>query len=301
MDRDKETVERVGRELAEMEPLFSWIYPLIGKKFEDYNFEDYLEDGEEIFSPDLEHPMYLPNMKANNQDNKKIETVDGKIIEKFAFNREDCAPNTLPDAGKYLKERDAAKIPVNHVKESIPIDAKNGPVVNEGRTQEWIDWIANGGIVYGNDENVILPIPVDIGNESVIIDNKRKMFGFRGTSNEITLKITSWKGTSIGAIHYYGHLEGPWFSWRTSKDANCSTNIFGSEPDWARRINITLTHPIEQWELDDYKDRFQGWNLGDNSYAFWNTKDIVEKAHKVFDRIFKPEGWVLKIDEEDLK
>jgi len=64
--KDEVTIKRVGKELAELEPLFSILYPLVGKKMSDVPYHRFTDD--EIFEVNLDHPYYLPNLKERNKD-----------------------------------------------------------------------------------------------------------------------------------------------------------------------------------------------------------------------------------------
>lgn len=59
--KDEIIIKRVGKELAELEPLFSVLYPLVNKTIGDLPYHRFTD--EEPFEVDLDHPYYLPNLK----------------------------------------------------------------------------------------------------------------------------------------------------------------------------------------------------------------------------------------------
>ena len=68
--------------------------------------------------------------------------------------------------------------------------------------------------------------------------------------------ITSFRGMSVEAIHFYGRLI-----------------IRGSE-------NIELFRAINKNDLDNYPDRFYGYEVGDLTRCFDTWRDVVKKQKK---------------------
>jgi len=66
--------------------------------------------------------------------------------------------------------------------------------------------------------------------------------------------ITSFRGMSVEAIHFYGRLI-----------------IRGSE-------NIELFRAINKNDLDNYPDRFYGYEVGDLTRCFDTWRDVVDAA-----------------------
>jgi len=125
---DKIVIERVGKELAEMEPLFSILYPLVGKDFSDIPYHRLSVD--DIFEPDIDHPYYLPNLKDNKEN---IKVYPKKSIE------EESQKHTTP----------AGHLPVY----SIPKEDKEiRPIVPEGIDNPYVEnaWISRNGEFYGD-------------------------------------------------------------------------------------------------------------------------------------------------------
>ena len=120
---DNLTIQNVGRELAELEPLFSILYPLIGKNMSDVPYHRI--SGEDIFEPDLDHPYYLPNLVEKKND---IKTYSRKSIEDDTTTK----PHHLPELVTEPKEIQ--------------------PIVPEGIDNPFVDnaWISRDGDFYGD-------------------------------------------------------------------------------------------------------------------------------------------------------
>ena len=138
-------------------------------------------------------------------------------------------------------------------------------------------------------------IPKNYGSGIKIIDDKGQvLFTPEPDKNpEVELRISTWMGTSAGAIHYYGVLQfsAPWFHY---KDGHGSTlpgdiKICGSN-------KIELTHPLEAWELRDYPGSYKCWRVGDYYRGFYTVDDVIKVGKEFFKEYFE-KGWKLKITE----
>lgn len=68
------------------------------------------------------------------------------------------------------------------------------------------------------------------------------------------VNITSFRGVSVEAVHYYGYL-----------------HIIGLE-------NIELFRTINENDLNNYPDRFYGYEVGDLTRCFNTWRDVVVAA-----------------------
>ena len=285
---DKFSVECIGEKLSEMEPLFSWLYPALNKDPHNYMMEDYI-DTEHIFQPDMEANYYLPNMRNN------IKTVSGKMVEEEYLNSS-IEPHTLPNVSKFIRnqEHKITNVDLNTSKENY-WGIKTGLDKDSEITQKYINWFNTGGNIKCDDIDLVKTIPLNIGDGVIYYEGKdlRKLIGSRN-GNEITLKINTWIGISLNAIHYYGRLEGPRFSWNI-ENSDCSTS--GKEFEFTKKIDIKLTHPLKSWEVREYPDRFKGFTIGGPSDSFYSKEDIIIRAKEIFSKWFEPEGWILIIED----
>lgn len=71
---------------------------------------------------------------------------------------------------------------------------------------------------------------------------------------EAIVNITTFRGISFDAIHFYGSLR-----------------IIGIE-------NVELYRSITQEDIDKYPDRFYGYEIGDSTSCFNSWRDVVTAA-----------------------
>ena len=112
----------------------------------------------------------------------------------------------------------------------------------------------------------------------------------------VTLVITTWRGISSDAIHYYGKLQVDLPE--MCNDAKYGHTImisgYGGIPMFSNDT-IQLTHVLEQYEIDKYPDRYQYARPGYHVSGFYTVDAVIRRATEVFEKIFG-EGWTLKIE-----
>jgi hypothetical protein len=151
---------------------------------------------------------------------------------------------------------------------------------------------------YKEDDEDLFPrkiIPKNYGTGIKIADKNGTIWVTDKKENpEVTLTITSWVGTSPGAIHYYGNLR---FSSDWPHDVS-NINHRTSCPDipFFRGNKISLTHELEAWEFRDHPDSYKGWHPGDHYAGFYTKEDAVQVARHFFNKYFE-KGWKLKIED----
>ncbi len=74
--------------------------------------------------------------------------------------------------------------------------------------------------------------------------------------------ITSFRGLSVTAEHYYGHLD-----------------IIDGDGE-----HIELTRPIRQSEIEKHPERWRFYNEGDQTNAFGSWKDVLQAARAVVEQ-----------------
>jgi hypothetical protein len=163
-DKDQVTINRVGKELAELEPLFSVLYPLVGKTMSDVPYDRFTE--EEIFEPDLDHPYYLPNLKKNKNEVYKQEDPDGPktitggipVFPKKAIETE---------AYKDLTEKGELPEITNHLEKEIE------PIFPWGIDDTYVEnaWISPDGEFYGDARLSIGSVYVHIEMADRLLEN----------------------------------------------------------------------------------------------------------------------------------
>lgn len=112
----------------------------------------------------------------------------------------------------------------------------------------------------------------------------------------VTLVITSWRGISSGAIHYYGKLEIDMPEMESDNNPGWTIGVHGhgAIPMFSNSV-IELTQILEQWEIDKYPDRFEYARAGYHVPGFYSPEGVIRRANEVFEKIFG-EGWKLKIE-----
>ena len=116
----------------------------------------------------------------------------------------------------------------------------------------------------------------------------------RTKNNQIrcaTLEISTFRGISGGAIHYYGNIYVQGVN--MEYDTNPGTTTMGG--DWEDkyplskyRYQLTLTRPITQEEIDLDKElgehlaRFPYQDVGDQTICWESIEQIIEFAKEVF-------------------
>jgi len=112
----------------------------------------------------------------------------------------------------------------------------------------------------------------------------------------VTLEITTWRGTSIGAIHYYGKLivDLPDMEKDDRPGYTVGISGHGGIPMFSND-DIELTQVLEQWEIDKYPTHYEYCRAGQRNRGFYAVAGVERRAKEVFEKIFG-EGWKLKID-----
>jgi hypothetical protein len=113
---------------------------------------------------------------------------------------------------------------------------------------------------------------------------------------EVTLEITTWRGISIGAIHYYGKLNISLPEMTRDDKEHWTISCF-SIPAFHNDA-IKLTSILEQWEIDKYPENYPkdyGFKAGQFHTGFSGPESVITAGKELFKRLFE-KGWVFKID-----
>lgn len=119
--------------------------------------------------------------------------------------------------------------------------------------------------------------------------------------------ITSFRGISFNAIHYYGRIiaNGPYLS--MVEDDGCEYSVGGFIcKEWAEMspadkkfINdsyeIEIIRPLTQKEIDEDPDRWHGYYAGAKTNGFSSIEEVCFIAKQIIDARFP--GWETKIDD----
>lgn len=157
--------------------------------------------------------------------------------------------------------------------------------------KEDIDYIEQG-----------LKIPLNFGLGVEVIHKGDRLLYKRGGNSyrgkpTVTLEISTWRGVSCGAIHYYGNLR------ISLPDAHYVGNP--EKEKWTtstyipmyHRNDIELTQELEQWEIDKYPENYKDYYYaGQRHKGFYTVKQVKEYAELVFEQIFE-KGWNYRVEE----
>lgn len=116
----------------------------------------------------------------------------------------------------------------------------------------------------------------------------------RTKNNQIrcaTLEISTFRGISGGAIHYYGNIyvQGVNMEYDTNPGTTTMCGDWEDKYPLSKyRYQLTLTRPITQEEIDldkelgEYLARFPYQDVGDQTICWESIEQIIEFAKEVF-------------------
>ena len=147
---------------------------------------------------------------------------------------------------------------------------------------------------YSKDIEFIEIFPSDCGIDlTYSVDGQDYKTIYEGEfPRKVTLDITSWRGMTAGAVHFYGELVIS-----SLKSMNLDTGkvsyLQSAAPESAKGLKIQLTRAITKRDLImDRGQRFKGAKLGERVKNF-DTKDQVKAAAISFFKQHFTDGWTL--------
>jgi hypothetical protein len=125
--------------------------------------------------------------------------------------------------------------------------------------------------------------------------------GDSGEKRRVTLKISTFKGVSWDAIHYYGDVEVEGVMMEYDDEPDCSTmwtddNLPLSHYSYRFRLQRELT----QEEIDGDGDRWKYYAAGDMTTRFNTIEELISTAKGVFRLRFAGE-WEFFVKSDDGK
>ena len=140
------------------------------------------------------------------------------------------------------------------------------------------------------EQNIKIPSNIGLG---IIAKRDDDFFTskFNGKPT-VELEITTWRGISAGAMHYYGKLK---FDLPQMKyDSKSWVTSCWDIPMFHNHV-IELTQVLEEWEKEKYPDAYEYFEVGDNQRGFYSVDAIERRGKEIFEKVFE-KGWKLKID-----
>lgn len=127
-----------------------------------------------------------------------------------------------------------------------------------------------------------------------IMDEHGEIYQARIGDTKVNLDISTWRGTSFGAIHYYAVLNISHPSFENIKETGTFRSVW-SIP-FFNNYRIEMTHVLEQWEIDKYPENYKGWRPGSNVRGFYTQEQAIRAGKEFFEKHFDPDEWELQID-----
>jgi hypothetical protein len=198
-------------------------------------------------------------------------------------------------------QEEAEKEERRKVTEKMAADLKKKEKEAELKEKEYLKIIDNNGwdldkeipdYDYHTDEDFQIPVNLGVGVK-IIKDGIAYTSKHRGVPT-VTLDISTWRGISAGAIHYYGELKIglPDFVQDDQKRYTCSM----WDIPLFKNSGIKLTHVLEEWEIKKFPDNYQDNRAGQNIKGFYQPEGAKRAAKEFFKKHFG-EGWKFKIEE----
>lgn len=200
------------------------------------------------------------------------------------------------EAARKLEKEKAAINPYKEIETSNGtkyeiLENPHGWDVTESFKGRDVDFYEN----YSEQNRINGKIPLNIGCDLKMKGGDHDKILYTGSepdSGVVTLKISTWRGISPEAIHYYGsldfHMPHTRIEGERGSYISCWLNMFtGGE--------IDITRKLESWEKEKYPNTYDDWDVGDNYRGFYKLDNVIEAGKKVFERLFSDE-WELKIE-----
>lgn len=152
-------------------------------------------------------------------------------------------------------------------------------------------------------------IPVDYGLD-LVLKTKPEYIVEANQPRKIRIDITSYRGISCGAIHYYAQINADGVNIiEKCEDGNlihagyiceeyshiCKNNRGKYEPCY----RIDVMRKLTKEEIDDDPIRWEGYKPGYNTNAFYTEQEAFEQAVKIAKLRFG-KGWVLELVNETI-
>lgn len=123
----------------------------------------------------------------------------------------------------------------------------------------------------------------------------------------VKVEITTWRGTSWNAIHFYGRIIAPapnlcqigsdgqvysvgGFICKEWSEMSPADKKFVNE-----KYEIEIVRPLTQKEIDEDPDRWHGYEAGIETNAFYSPSEIFAIAKKIIKARFP--GWEMEVDD----
>ena len=156
--------------------------------------------------------------------------------------------------------------------------------MNNYKFDSFLEIDDKAGLDYKDEETRAIP------HNSCIYKKKSK-------TRCVKLEITSFRGVSWGAIHYYGKLIADGIDFQYLDNPSTTTSNWDAEkksPLYQWHYEFELLRPVTQEEIENDPDRWNCYQLGTFTASFDTKEEIITLAKECFKMRFKGE-WELWI------
>ena len=177
-------------------------------------------------------------------------------------------------------------------------------IINENESKYEI--IKKNRVIYGDDDlHDEINVPREIYSDSVkhgdkiIVEDIEYTASLswvrRPRSRRIYLKISTYRGISSDAVHYYGKIRFDGIDAEFGDIAGRHTFPDKKFPMIWRDWEIQINRMVDENDIKLYPDKFNGYGLNYPTNRFNTTDELISKAKQVIETRFKGD-WELKIE-----
>lgn len=159
---------------------------------------------------------------------------------------------------------------------------------------------------YMNNYSFDFPLKIDDkagldfkDDETVAIRVNSGIFEKKSKTRCVKLEITSFRGISWGAMHYYGKMFADGIDFQRLDNPNITiSNWFArlKNPLHQWKYEFDLRRPATQEEINHDPDRWRGYDPGDFTSSFDTKEEIIALAKECFKMRFTGE-WELWVED----
>lgn len=125
------------------------------------------------------------------------------------------------------------------------------------------------------------------------------IFQKKSATRCVKLEITSFRGISWNAIHYYGKLIADGINFQLINEPNITTSNWDAKkksPFYQWRYEFELRRPVSQKEIDEDPDRWAYYTPKSFTNSFETKEEIIALAKECFKMRFTGE-WELWVED----
>lgn len=137
-------------------------------------------------------------------------------------------------------------------------------------------------------------------NETRAIPSSSGIYEKKNKTRCVKLEITSFRGISWGAVHYYGKLIADGVSFQIIANPHITTSNWDAEkinPFYQWKYEFRLRRPLTKEEIDANPDRWEHYEPEDFTDCFDSKEEIIALAKDCFKMRFSGNWELWMVDE----